>query len=93
MQVSYVTRLVKYQSTFQILLTLLVKYYIYKTQYFKQKISFVSCKNAIMEYKNIEEEIVRTKNKLSQHQVKWSDLLQNEKKHRGAQRIIVTQRQ
>ena len=52
---------------------LIVKYYIYSSRCMKTRISKQSCENYIRNYINVEESIARSRNKLSQHKLKWSD--------------------
>ena len=74
MKISTVTLLATDQNAFTICIVLLIKYYIYKMRCQNQRLSINSCVNCITEYKNIEEEIAKSKNKLSQHVMKWSEI-------------------
>ena len=55
-------------------IVLITKYYLYKARCLGERISVVSLKNYINEYKNIEEQIALKKNKLDIHKIKWSDM-------------------
>ena len=53
-------------------IVLITKFYVYRERCLNPKISFENCKNYIMQYKNIENEIARQKGKLEQHVQKWN---------------------
>ena len=54
---------------------LIVKNYVYVNRCLNKRISKEACKSYIKEYIGIEEEIARSKNKLSLHQLKWGDVI------------------
>ena len=56
-------------------IALLIKFYIYRTRCMGQRLSLQSCKNYIEEFKNIEEEIARSKGKSQMHTIKWSNFV------------------
>ena len=53
-------------------ITLIVKNYIYVSRCLCHRLSITGCKNAIENYKMIEEQIAKEKNKLQIHKIKWS---------------------
>ena len=55
-------------------IVLMTKYYIYRTRCLKERLSYKSCENFILNYVSIEEEIARTKGKIIGHQIKWAHI-------------------
>ena len=53
-------------------IVLVTKYYIYSSKCQEHHLSVENCKQYIERYVAIEEEIARSKNKLTAHQIKWS---------------------
>ena len=50
-------------------IVLLVKHYIYRTRYLGERLSKVSCKNYIVNAKQIEEQIAKQNGKLALHEM------------------------
>ena len=54
---------------------LIMKFYIHRTRCLNERLSIISCKNFMKNYRDIEEEIAKPKNKVTVHNIKWNHII------------------